>query len=123
MPDLILDDIPQEDLPPARAVNHVRVSRIGHETQIILGYVDLSAIADGAEEIQQAVEEDGDGEDVHLHIQPVGRITVGPRGLHDLKTKVEEIYEKMAASGHLPDDLIETDEEEEEEAEDEPAEG
>lgn len=122
MADLIVDPTPEEDLPPARAANNFRVSRIGSEAQVIVGFIDVGAIVDGLQEVREAAEAGEEGEDVHLHVQPVTRLTVGPQGLHELKTKIDEIYEAMLESGHIPPEVAGA-EAAEEEGDDEPAEG
>lgn len=121
MADLIVDPIPAEDLPSAQAANHFQVSRMGSEAQLTVGFIDLNAIVEGIREIRRAAEEDEEIEDIHLHVQPVARLALGPQGLHELKNKVDEIYEAMLASDHIPPELAEAGAEEE--SDDESAEG
>lgn len=100
MPSLTLDAELPDEFPKPEAANWFSASRIGHEVELLVGYMDLKRIANILEEQQ----EHGEGGAVSMPVEVTHRLALGPTGLVNLKQKIDEMYEAMRESGHIETD-------------------
>lgn len=97
MGDLIVEARFPEHLPLPVAANHFRITRLGGDVQLTLGYIDLSSLTDA---LDTAKESDATVS-VELPVDVGHRVTMGPRAFQDLKDKVNYIFDEMVKSGHI----------------------
>ncbi len=105
MADLMIAALYPEELPPPESVNHFRISRVGPEVQILLGYIDLGAIATAIGEVK-ALEGSGEGAPVEFKVEVSHRLTMGSRAFTELHVKVDHIYREMVKSGDLDEGAV-----------------
>lgn len=86
-----------ETLPPPEAVNHFRISRVGNEVQLLVGYVDIGRLAKFLEE---AKEQKSESPTFTLQPEISHRFSIGLGPFQELWQKVNHIYTAMEAAGH-----------------------
>lgn len=93
-------DIPKSGLPPYEPANFFNISYSGPEIALMVGMLDLHAIAVASQNKQ--------GGEVRIRPEITHRFFVSPRGLALLKKMVDEMYDRLnKGSGGALDKEIE----------------
>lgn len=93
-----------DERPRAEAVNFFTVSRIGHDVQLLAGYMDLKLAADAVKEAEGQASLDMEGVEFTIPVDLTHRLVMGPNAFLNLKQKIDQIYKAMVESGHLPEE-------------------